>query len=361
MFNFDLKFFERNQKRLLKIVNSKWFRFLVGANRLPKEIKGLKIDKITPNSVHHNLEAKLTKKGKFKKQKVQAFFFTRPRFAEALAYNLSPFCYFQELKSQKFSWRFSPVGFAYLVLFGFLGKFAGLPFALIGTINSYYSTGGDSRIGMTSTVYLTARNSATGDRLDDGSGGYTTLNQRIVASTYYVFRLSMPINTSGLPDSAVVSAASLFIKTQTADNGSSDSYGIVLMSSMANESVAGIADYNKFGSTLLSSYIALSSFTTDALVEFALNETGIAAINKTGNTLLGVRLKNDIDAVAPTDNKCPQIYLSASGVTYDPYLEITYSVSTLLNLKTIDNVAKASIKTIDGVAIANIKSYNGLT
>ena len=143
MFNFDKQFFHKNQTRLLRVANSVWLRWLLGLNRLPKEFKGLKIDKITPNSIHHKIGKVIKIKGKWRyREEFKAEFFTRPRFAEALAYNLSPFCYFQELRSKRMVWRFSPAGLAYVLLFGLLGKFAGLPLAFMGTTSTFYPAAG---------------------------------------------------------------------------------------------------------------------------------------------------------------------------------------------------------------------------
>ena len=40
MFNFNQQFFEEHQSKLLFIANKGYLRFLLGLNRLPKELKG---------------------------------------------------------------------------------------------------------------------------------------------------------------------------------------------------------------------------------------------------------------------------------------------------------------------------------
>lgn len=334
MFNFNLQFFEKHQALLLKIANSKWLRWLLGLNRLPKELKKLKIDKITPNSIHHIVESKLTKKGKFKKQKITAEFFTRPRFAEALVFNLSPFCYFQELRSKKMVWRFSPAGLAYILLFGLLGKFAGLPLAFMGTTETYYAhTTGSGRVGYSdNSSWSTTRDATTGITATPGDTDSYICRVRHLLGNYIIDRNFQPINTSGLPDSAIISSATYKIWLLSYGDTSSDGhdYAVIVQTSQSDTTTFTTADYDLFGTTEGSDQFSLSgSLATGEYKTFTLNATGLGWINKTGYTKLGVRGGGDITNNAPPDNTYYQFYgycAAQTGTDKDPYLSVTYSV-----------------------------------
>ena len=110
-FDFNSELFENNQNLLLKIANNKLLRWLLCLNKLPKDLKKWKIVKITPASIH-----KQNPDGSF-----TSAHFTRPRFAEALAFNLSPFAYLKNARQTKFQWRLSPVGLASSIILALSG------------------------------------------------------------------------------------------------------------------------------------------------------------------------------------------------------------------------------------------------
>ena len=366
MFNFDNKFFERNQKRLLFIANNKWLKFLLGLNRLPKEIKGLKIDKITPNSIHHNLESTLTKKGRYKKQKVKAYFFTRPRFAEALAYNLSPFCYFQELRSRKFSWRFSPAGLAYILLFGLLGKFAGLPIAFMGTTTNYVCAAGDGYIrNYTSGTWAAIQSAASGDSTESNAIVADSIH-RTATGYFGIFRGYIPVNTSALPDGATISAVDLVVNVVYVYDNDQDAYDWVSVVSATQPGAdeLALADYSAISDTeLIDSGERLDCGTLgvgwSGSFTFSFNATGIAAVSKTGYTNLAVREGHDLtnNTVSSSGNGDTGANISASsGGANDAYLSVTY---TVVVAPTVTTQAASSITTTTAIYNGNITNTGG--
>ena len=108
MQDFNKNYFERNQKTLLYIANHWWSRWILGLHRIDKKLKGHKIIKINTSSFFYEAKNKQT----------TGIFYTRPRFAEALAYNLSPLAYLQNANQTGFRFRFSPVGTLAMLLLG---------------------------------------------------------------------------------------------------------------------------------------------------------------------------------------------------------------------------------------------------
>ena len=372
MFNFDSKFFEKHQAKLLFIANKWYLRWLLGLNRLPKEIKGKRIDKITPNSIHHIIETKLTKKGKFKKEKITAEFFTRPRFAEALAYNLSPFCYFQELRSKRMVWRFSPAGLAYILLFGLAGKIAGLPLAFMGTTTSYYAGQGDGTVynGGNTTSWANCHDTASGNSVDrTATADYIDAEQSI-AGSWQIGRGYFPIDTSGLTSGVTISGATMNIRDANTSAGSNN-LGLVQTFQASNTTLA-VGDYEDCGSdngtggrakyTCTEGATRVSSITAGQYFAFTLDATGLGWISKTGDTNLGVRMANDLDNTNPSAGRVYRLlyYSESTGTTNDPYLSVTYSASGPAKLKTWNELAAAKVKTINGLEIAKVKTINNL-
>ena len=372
MINFNKQFFEKHQKALLFCANKWYLKWLLGLNRLPKDLKNKKIEKIEKidvASIHWKFG---------KKMKMACF--TRPRFAEALAFNLSPFCYFKSYQTNKFQWRFSPAGLAFGLLFGYFGGVG-----LMGTTTNYYAGAGDGRIvkktdGHPSQANWDTTHDATTGTTVNYTGGAWELSIRIEiegASNYTrIERAFIPCDTSGLEDTVIISAAvlKLYIEYINDDyNGDGYDYIAVVQTDQPNSTELTTADYNNCGATdnpdKGSADVDISGINTSAYNDFTLNATGRGWISKVGTTMLGVREGHDIEDSFPGDpgetDKYSRVYADASettGTDKDPYLEVTYTPSGGAgDLKSLNSVAFADIKSINGIAIADIKSINGIS
>jgi hypothetical protein len=198
-FDYNDRFFCNEQKTLLWIANHKISRWLLGLNRLPKGLKKWKIVKVTPAGIHTQ-----NKDGSFTTAN-----FTRPRFAEALAFNLSPLAYLKTNDQRSFQWRFSPVGVLGMLVLGLFGG----GFAIAGTTTNYLANGGDGGVNGRDSYssWADARPSGAGQTAwynVDYSWGASSLSN---ASGWVIKRTFFPIDTSGLDDAATISAASFFI------------------------------------------------------------------------------------------------------------------------------------------------------
>jgi len=144
-------------------------------------------------------------------------------------------------------------------------------------------------------------------------------------------RFIATLNTAAI-NTDEISAATFSIKTATSavtDDFGSSAVGLVSSNPASNNDlVAG--DYDSLGTTRFATDITLASMSDSTYFDFTLNATGIAAINKTGITKLGCRMKRDIDNTAPTwgsdeesSVKCYQA--DEAGTASDPKLVVTHA------------------------------------
>jgi len=310
------KFFEKHQRKLLWIANHWFSKWILGLNRLPKPIKYKRIDRICPASIHWKTGRIFKKKRQWYEEWKSAFF-TRPRFAEALVFN--------------FGWLFELFHYWDLV-FGKRILALNLGFDDFDPTESYYSGAGDGNVYrvITDTTWSNARNTA------DGTGvNYTGTNGNMAYSNfaspyYHVARGFFPVDTSALPDNAIISSATFYIYALSDKAYVDNASFCLIQTSQASPSSLAVGDYDAL--TLDSpsegaSRIAISGITIGAYFSLSLNSTGIGWISKTSWTLLGTRNSLDIDNTTPTgDNGITCATSEYAGTTSDPYLSVTYTV-----------------------------------
>ena len=94
-----------------------------------------------------------------------------------------------------------------------------------------------------------------------------------------------------------------------------------------------VTDYANFGTTRFATGKTISSgITTSAYNDFTLNASGVANINKTGNSYFGTRLKWDIDNSAPTwvngaETNVDGSMADTADTTQDPKLVVEHSAA----------------------------------
>lgn len=180
----------------------------------------------------------------------------------------------------------------------------------------------------------------TGQVFDDSDDGASSRIVRIASTTTTdkwanLNRGIFLFDSSGLPDAAIISAATLSLYGNTKyDNGSFAPNINIYSSAPASNVALAAGDFDSLGSTAFcdtpityANWIYASPFWND----FALNATGLAAIDKTGVSKFGARNANyDVAATSPTwayAKEC-QIgcYFSEKGTGYKPKLVVTYTV-----------------------------------
>ena len=194
------------------------------------------------------------------------------------------------------------------------------------TTESYYAGAGDGHIQAWGSPWSSVRGAT-----DGGGVSATSANCYPSAiwdgSEYDMKRAFFPVDTGGLPDGAVISAASLYL---TRWYGSTSNHGII-QTSQADPTTLTTADFDALtlnSPTEGASRIAYDDMTFEVPYEIVLNASGRGWINKSGYSLFGVReADKDIDNNAPADTThAMYIYCSeASGTSFDPYLSVTYT------------------------------------
>jgi hypothetical protein len=321
MFKFDEQFFTKHQKTLLYIANKWYLRWLLGLNRLPKELKNIKIDKITPNSIH-SVIGKLNKNGR-PKYKVNGYFFTGPRFAEALAHNLSPFCYFQNFSTGKMVWRFSPIGVLGCLLIALYPKIIG-GFCFFGTTTTYKpsAASGQGMYSGDASSWSTARNASSALGLQNSfyssvSGGY-----------YYCIRAAFTIDTSGIGSGSTISSAYWSLVMAGDACGTAGEYYNLFDYSGANTvATDSFNDMTVDSPTAYTTAWQGSEVTDGTRFNTAnWNSTGLGIISKTGSSKFSMRNHYDYNNSAPLGRKYMYFYQYANTTT-DPYLSVTYTTA----------------------------------
>lgn len=195
--------------------------------------------------------------------------------------------------------------------------------------NVTFDGGTTSGYGATMTV---AHNTVTGDGAgaSDVTYGIRALNN---VSGNYLARLGFSFDTSSLGSGAVITSATLnlFGSATNFVNDSTTSAVIVgFAPANANNIVAG--DFGSFSFTAFSNNINLATLSQTGYNIFTLNASGLAAINKTGVTVLGCISEIDraITTIVLKDNIFTFI-MSDTGYN-QPKLTITYTANTIYTM-----------------------------
>lgn len=185
-------------------------------------------------------------------------------------------------------------------------------------------------------TWATLRASVTGTGADDSAASASALYIRQVApsANYDIWRRAFFLfDTSALPDTAVISAAtfSVYVNSKGDTIGGTPQVNVV-SSSPASNTALGVLDFNDTGTTALATAINLSSITTGARNTWTLNASGIAAINVSGVTKLGLVFEHDRSNTEPTwASNGAEWYMNltfADNGSDKPELVVTYTTAT---------------------------------
>ena len=180
-------------------------------------------------------------------------------------------------------------------------------------------SGGSSGLIVTNdATWATARNAASAD--SENTSQCDVASRFAGGSSYGITRGTNPIDLSTLPTGISVTSSILSITYSDLGGGilnpESCDIDVVLLSSMADETNAGVGDYNKFGTTVGGS-IAFASVSEGANI-ITLNATAFGWIESAaGDWLrLGLRNSRDTDNASPTGiNAIDTIGITGTQIT----------------------------------------------
>lgn len=161
------------------------------------------------------------------------------------------------------------------------------------------------------------------------------LNATAVLNTYSLHQIPVfPFDTSAIADTDVISSATFSVVVIT--GGKYTGNGDLNINISGGNSTAATGDYNTTISSYTTTYStdkAISAFTANGSTynDFALNASGIAAISKTGTTVLSMRFSIDINnSGTPTwasggQSGIAHTTVDHAGTSADPKLVIVAS------------------------------------
>lgn len=146
-------------------------------------------------------------------------------------------------------------------------------------------------------TYSTARGATTG-----AASGSFVGNEKI-STTYYVYRTFTSIDTSSIPDDAVIESATLQIRLEGKDT--TNDFTIVLTGhTSASDTSLADGDFDNITLNSPTEYANrtsnVSTYSNPQTHDFVLNASGITAINKTGYSKFCFRNSGDVDNTSPT-------------------------------------------------------------
>ena len=193
---------------------------------------------------------------------------------------------------------------------------------------SYFAGTGDGYVGNypSDTNWDNVHDASTGT-----SAGYTetyydySLYLYKGGDSYAINRVFFPVDTSGLPDTAVISSSTMYFYVTTKEQVHNDNIDLV-ETTQATSSLT-TADFDEVNS-VEGGTTAYSNITINQYNSIALNSTAKSWISKTGWTKLGLRYSKDTDDIEPTNWGADMLgfrYSDYTGTSSDPYLEIEYT------------------------------------
>lgn len=152
-------------------------------------------------------------------------------------------------------------------------------------------------------------------------------------------RATILFDTSSLGTDAVVDSATLSFSGYAKSNTfTATDFGLNIVSaSPASDSTLVVGDYDQYGTTVFSTAISYSSFSTTGYNNFALNASGIANISIAGISKFGLRESTyDIPDSSPAHeaNKDVAFFMwssEQSGTSLDPKLVVTYHIEEVVS------------------------------
>lgn len=186
----------------------------------------------------------------------------------------------------------------------------------------------DGRIINSDAVWSTARSAAAGTSANDSANIINVNAQE--AGNYFIYRSIVLFDCSAIPDTDVISAATITLTSDTTrDGGEANSFVVIVGASNPASNTAVVADdFDQVGTTTMSDSADLTSWTSGTQFVFTLNASGIANVSKTGISKFGIKTGHDVNDVAPGAGVESGIDIRSAdyaGTSSDPLLTVTHA------------------------------------
>ena len=218
--------------------------------------------------------------------------------------------------------------------------------SIANTNSTFFSrANGDGKVQRINQInWTTARDTATGDSDTATAIIQTGAEHEVSGSFYAVERGFYPFDTSNLPDDDTINSAIFSVYATTADDASGRGliFGLILTSQVSVTALeSGDFDAMTINSPAEGATRVVID-TTGVDTSFTLNSTGLAWVDTTGDTKLGIRHADDIDDASPPLGR-QFIQASSSdetGTSQDPTLVVTHPTT---DRQLISNVEKCFV------------------
>ena len=326
---FDKFWFKKHQKKLLWLLNNsitkRWFRYCL---RIRKYDCSQKITEITPNSISWG-DRYFENKGKWYLERTTDFR-THNKYSKRLFH------------------VFYPIWYSFHI-WDIIVNFLKLPKLNLGfdTLTVYPDPGdpgtttvdGAVRSDRTITVnWATLRGSANAVLTTDLDNIFIRIYNSTGASNGWRdgWRAFFGFDTSSLPDTATVTAATISISGDgIAENNGFTSSIVCVASTQASNTTLTTSDWASYGATEFITRVGFASWNENAYNDFSLNASGIGNISKTGVSKFTFLESHDFDnsepALAIADSIISCYFADQTGTTQDPKLVVTYSMTVKKN------------------------------
>ena len=173
--------------------------------------------------------------------------------------------------------------------------------------------GGGNGVRVTGqTDWATAKSQTTGSTTN-----FVVDNTKVSANNFQLSRGFFWFNTASLGQGATISAA-VFRHPAITNNTNDEAITVHVVGHTGTETTIATGDFDLIGTTSYGS-VLMSGLSTSVTTDISLNATGLAAINKGGNTAIGLIGSLDKDNTTPTG-------INQYTITpTDPVLEVTYT------------------------------------
>ncbi|MDR9459511.1 MAG: IPTL-CTERM sorting domain-containing protein, partial [Dehalococcoidia bacterium] len=190
---------------------------------------------------------------------------------------------------------------------------------------TFYSTSSDGFLEIANSSYTAAHDAANADVIWSALT-WSAIGQAFISGNYQIYRNALFFDTSSLPDSAVVTAATLSLYGSV-DYSTTDFDITVVDGSLLNDPLV-LGDYGDLlTQTISGGAFNTSGFSVSGYNDIPLNPTGMGWISKTGMTKFGLRSSREIASIVPRGYEAININQYEEGVGYQPRLVVSYDTA----------------------------------